>query len=206
MRRDMLKWLVFSVLSAGLIVACAGTELTPTYMDEGRSGKPVSSILVIGAAHKEGMRRFFENTFVTQLKAAGVEAFSSADVIAVPADLEFRKEMILKAVDEFKCDAVIITFLLGIDRKETLNRSDPYIQSYYGFYEYVYSYTHDPGHSSLKTIVRMSTHLYDVRTEKLIWSGKSKTLNPESASQAIDAVVHAVIKALQKNKLIQQPE
>jgi hypothetical protein len=45
--------------------------------------------------------------------------------------------------------------------------------------------------------VRLVTNLYDVKTEKLIWSGQSETLD-------IDDMIKVVIKDLQKNNLLPQ--
>ena len=76
------------------------------------------------------------------------------------------------------------------------------MRGYFGFYHSRYSYAHDPGYSSTSTTVRLETNLYDVKTEKLIWSGKSKTWSKDSKDQIINDVIKAVIDDLQNNKLI----
>jgi hypothetical protein len=48
----------------------------------------------------------------------------------------------------------------------------------------------------------LETNLYDVKTEKLIWSGKSKTWSKDSKDQIINDVIKAVVNNLKKNKLI----
>ncbi len=59
-----------------------------------------------------------------------------------------------------------------------------------------------PRREAFRQTVRLATNLYDVKTEKLIWSGKSETLRPDSVNQIIDDVIKVVIKDLQKNKLL----
>ncbi len=71
-----------------LLNACASTKLTQTWVDKSSKGKTVSNVLVIGIANEESNRRLFESTFVQKLKAVGVEAVSSADVIPLPANLK----------------------------------------------------------------------------------------------------------------------
>jgi len=78
-------------------------------------------------------------------------------------------------------------------------RSGSAHRDFYGFYRSRYS---DPGYSSTSTIVRLETNLYDVKTEKLIWSGQSKTWSKDSKDQIINDVIKTVINNLQKNKLI----
>ena len=196
-----IKWFVCAVFSGVLIFACAGTKLTHTWVNEAHRGKPVSNILVIGLTYKgnEEVRRSFEDKFVAQLRAAGIEAISSVDAISIPADMKLEKGEILKAVSKFNNDAVIITHLVSKENKESYTRSRPGHGGYYGRYRWAYSY---PGYSRTSKTVLLATNLYDVKTEKLLWSGESKTLNPDSNDQMFDDVIKAVIKDLQKNNLL----
>jgi hypothetical protein len=202
MRQRILRWFVYVVFSGVFFIACAGTKLTHTWMDEAYQGKPVSNILVIAVTYKEDNRKSFENKFVAQLKAAGVKAVSSSNVIPIPADLELKKDDVLKVVKKFKNDAVIITHLIGVEEKESYTPPVRDQGGYYGYYGWVYGYTHEPGYYRTHTLVRLTTNLYDVKTEKLIWSGKSESLDPDSTNQIIDDVIEVLIKDLQKNKLL----
>jgi hypothetical protein len=202
MRPRIVKWVIYVVFSGVFIIACAGTKLTHTWVDETYHGKPVSNILVIAVTHKEDNRQSFEDKFVAQLKVSGVEAISSSNVIPIPADLELKKEEILKVVKKLKNDAVIITHLVGVEEKESYTPPERDKGDYYGHYGWAYGYTHEPGFYRTHTIVRLATHLYDVKTEKLIWSGESESLDPSSTNQIIDDVIEVLIKDLLKNNLL----
>ena len=207
MKQVAIKWFIYSVFLVFLLNACAGgTKRTSTWVDEAHRGKPVSDILVIGITYKEkeAVRRSFEDRFVAQLKAAGVEAISSGDAISIPADLMLEKGEILKAVNKFNNDAVIITHVVGKEKKEVYTPGARSYGGYYGYYGQAFGYAHSPGYSSTNTSYRLATNLYDVKTEKLIWSGKSETLNPDSTKQLIDDVIKLVIQDLQKNNLLPQ--
>ncbi len=206
MRQITLKWFYLAMAFVFLIIACAGTKLTDTWVDEAHRGKPVSDILVIGLTYKdnEEVRRSFEDSFVAHLKAAGIEAVSSMGAISIPANMKLEKEEILKAVDKFNNDAVIITHLVGKEEKEIYTRAATGYGGYYGYYGWAYDYNRSPGYSGTLKSVRLATNLYDVKTEKLIWSGKSQTLNPESTKQMIDDVIRVVVKDLQENNLLPQ--
>ena len=202
MRKYSVIWFGCLVGFIFLIISCAGTELTRKQVDETYKEKPVSDILVIAITGNEHSRRSFEKKFVAQLKSIGVDAVSSEEAVAMPPDLELKKEAILAAVNQFENDGVIITHLIGKDEKDVYTRGGSRGLGFYGFYHSRYSYSHDPGYSSTSTTVRLETNLYDVKTEKLIWSGKSKTLSKDSKDQLINDVIKTVIKDLQKNKLI----
>jgi hypothetical protein len=162
----------------------------------------VSDILVIAITGNEHNRRTFEEKFVAQLKSIGVDAISSEKAIPMPADLEMKKETILTAVKQYENDAVIITHLLGKEEKDVYTRGGSGHRGFYGFYSRRSSMARDPGYTSTSTTIRLETNLYDVKTEKLMWSAKSDTLSRDAKDQIINEVIKAVIKDLQNNKLI----
>jgi hypothetical protein len=202
MRQSSVKWFGYLFSFVFLIVSCAGTELTHKQANEAYKGKPVSNILVIAITGNEHNRRSFEREFVAQLESAGVEAISSEDAIPMPPDLELKKKTILNAVNQFKNDAVIITHLIDKEEKEVNTRGGQAVKGYYGFYHRRYSYARNPSYSSTSKTLRLETNLYDVKTEKLIWSGQSKTWSRDSKNQIINDVIKVVINDLQNNKLI----
>jgi len=202
MSPSITKWPVFAVFAIFLFGACASTELKSTYVNDAYRGKPVSNILVIVVTNKAETRRSFENKFVALLKATGVKADSSMDAIAMPADQKLGKDAILKAVEKFGNDAVLITRLAGVEETEVYNPPPSSYKGYYGYYDQLYGDIYGRGYYSTTKIVRLETNLYDAKTDKLIWSGKSETWNPETDKQISDEVVKEVIKDLQKNNLL----
>jgi PII-like signaling protein len=202
MKQSSVKWFGYLFSFVFLIISCAGTKLTHTQVNEAYKGKPVSDILVIAITGNEDTRRSFEREFVARLKSAGVEAISSEDAIPMPANLKMKKEAILNTVNQFENDAVIITHLIDKEKKEVYTRGGSAHRGFYGFYHSRYSDAHNPGYSSTSKTVRVETNLYDVKTEKLIWSGQSKTRSKDSKNRIINDVVKVVISDLQDNKLI----
>jgi hypothetical protein len=203
MRLSTVKLFVYTLFSGFLLVSCAGTKLTDTWVDKTHMGKPVSNILVIGLTFEgnEDVRKAFEDSFVEHLKAAGIDAESSMPYLPSPRDMELKKEEILKVVNKFNNDAVLITHLIGNDTKYRYAGSAPIwaSSSYSMYYGFAYS---NMGYMRSSETIHLSTNLFDVKTEKLIWSGTSKTLNPESYRHMFDALVDEVIKKLQKDGVI----
>ena len=199
MKENSVKLFGYLLSIALLIVSCAGTELTQEKVDDAYKGKPVSDILVIAITGNEHNRRTFEKRFVTQLKSVGVDAIASEKAIPMPGDLQLKKEAILKAVNQYENDAVIITHLIGKEEKDVYTRGGSGQRGFFGFYSSRYSTT---GYASTSTTVRLETNLYEVKTEKLMWSGRSKTWSKDSTKEIINDVINTVINELQKNKLI----
>jgi hypothetical protein len=53
-----------------------------------------------------------------------------------------------------------------------------------------------------EALLFLRTDLYDVKTEKRIWSGQSETWNPVSNVQVIDEVIELVMDDLTKKGLL----
>ena len=152
------------------------------------------------------LRQPFEDGFVAQLNATGVDAVSSMDVTAIPGDQKLGKDTILKAVNEFQNDAVLISHLVDVEKFEASDSSLESFGGLYDYYDYAYNYVHAPGLYSTHThkFVRLETNLYNVEIEKSMWSGRaeSSTWHPKSEKRVIDDMIKVVIKDLKRNNLI----
>jgi hypothetical protein len=201
MKPKVINWFS-SVVCCVLMIACGGgTKLTKTQIDPDRRDKPVSNLLVIGVTYNQETRRSFEGKMVAQLKATGIEAVTSVDVLPISEKQQLEKDRVLKVVDEFGNDAVLITHLVYTEEKEVITRDFSAVRSNYGFL-WSYGNAYSPGYSSVNATIILITNLYDVKTQKLIWSGQSETTKPESLDQTIDDVIALVIKDLHDNQLL----
>jgi len=202
MNRGLVGLFIGTVIVVFLATACATTELKQTSIDEAYRGKILANIFVIVVTDDLEARRSFENKFVALLKATGIEAVASAGAIHTPADRKLEKKAILNAVEKYGNDAVIVTHVIGLEKTEVFNPAPRSYTGFYGYYDNVYGHVHGRGYYSTATIVRLETNVYDPKSEKLIWSGQSKTWNPATDKQIYVEVVKEVIRELQKNKLL----
>ena len=185
-----------------LITACGGgTKLVKIEVDESRVGKPVSSLLVIGVTYNQDVRKTFEDKMAAALNAAGVKAVTSVDTIPISEKQQLEKEKVLEVVKKRGNDAAIVTYLVYTQDKEVITRDFSGTAGRYGFL-WSYGNVHGPGYSSVNSTLQLITNLYDVKTEKLVWSGESETTKAESLDKAIDDVIKVVIADLKKNKLL----
>jgi hypothetical protein len=207
MRKNTIKGFVCAVFFSFLITSCSGTgtKLTSTSVNESLLGKPVFNILVIGVGpkNKERERRLFEDSFVARLQATGTEAISSLNALTNPSIQMLKKDDIIEAVKKYNNDAIIVIRAMGLDETEDYSGVQ---RSYYPYYGHAYGHYGSPGYYSINTTYQFQTNLYDVKTEKIIWSGTSETLNPDSTMQVIDNVIDVVIKDLQKSGLLNKPK
>lgn len=202
MKGNYTKWFGSLLILAFLTMSCAGTKITQEYFDDSYTGK-VSNFLVIAVIGSPIHRQRYENEFVSQLNRIGVDAVSSEEVMEMPSDLILTKEMILDAVRKYNNDAVIITELVGAEKKDS-DRAGVIFYDFYGYYSSGYSRLIGMGpKSSSTTNVLMETMLFDVKTEKLIWAGISDTLAEDPVEGEIQSdAIKAMVDKMEKSPLI----
>ena len=201
MRRYKRSWICCWIVVVLLTAACSRTDLTSSRVEQTETLAPVSDILVILVADRDETRRVFEDRFVAALKSVGVDAIGSADAIPMPSDLELKKEAILQAVEKYESDAVLITHLADIAYAESRSRANPQEYGFHGYYGFLYRYYNDPGHSRTYSTIVLETNLFDVQTEKLIWSGQTKSMDRAKA-EVINDVISLVVRDLMNKKLL----
>ena len=105
---------------------------------------------------------------------------------------------------------ILVTHLIGVENKEVYHPpkthavpSRGYHNRFNSYYPRVYEYVHEPGYYTQHKNVNLETNLYETRTEKLIWSVTSETLDPGSVNSIIESLSNEVIKNLRKNNLLE---
>ena len=203
------KWLQHIILATAclfILASCSKTKLTSTWMDETRVGQPFNHILIIGIAEKEHNRRLFEEVFTKQLKTAGVN--SEVSYIILPKGIKISRDTVTAAIKGRNFDAVIVTHMVDIEKvmvyRQSMNyrTNRGYHNDLYGYYPRVHSYVYEPGYYTQHDVVTLETNLYEISSEKLVWSAHSRTFSPDSAQQVVDELVGLVIKDLAEKGLI----
>ena len=172
----------------------------PSYIDGS-----FNNILIVGMSNQETARRNFENSFVERLQKENVQA--NASFAVMPPEARPSEESIKAVISDIKFDSVLITHLIGVEEKEIYTpptyRRHPY-RGIYGYYGHVGGYVYEPGYYTRHERYKLETNLYDTKTEQLVWSMQSETMNPNSDKNLIDAKIKAVIKRLKEQKLISE--
>jgi hypothetical protein len=178
-----------AVMYCLILTSCAQTTTLSAWKDESYGGQ-IKKILIIGASEKPGVRRMFEQEFANQLKPYGITALPSNQIL--PADKMLDRETIISKIEGRGIDAVLVTDLVERKMVKTY-RSDWYNHQ-----------TRTYGRYFEDEIVNLETSLYDVKTEKLVWSALSETtiMEEDSTYGKIKEFIKSMVEKLSKNKLI----
>jgi hypothetical protein len=61
---------------------------------------------------------------------------------------------------------------------------------------------HDPGYYTTHEVYTLETSLYDVKSEQLVWTARTRTFSPESIDDAIAELTKLLIKDMTEKGLL----
>jgi hypothetical protein len=190
---------------AAALAACTTAKPTLEWRDQSYSGGAFDNILIVGISNQVTTRRTFENTFVDRLAEDKINA--TASFALMPAETRPSAESIKAIISDIKFDAVLVTHMVGVKETETYHPGIYLMDTnrgFYDYYDYVGGYVYEPGYYTKHKLVKLETNLYDAKTEQIVWSMQSDTINPNSDKDLIDAKIKTVTKRLKEQKLISE--
>jgi hypothetical protein len=200
-------------LAALVIAGCATTTSTmnTSWVNPEHALTPIKKVLVIGLANDPAMRKTFESSMGATLQKEGVEAVPSFGVmqdLTRVSDEAAARQIVVDAVAKTGADAVTLTRLVREDTSQRVVQGSTYVapsayyHNMYGYYYNSYQMVSTPDYVVEDKAYVVETNLYDVATGKLVWTGISETVNPVSASEAVESVGKTIVYTLRKEKLI----
>lgn len=192
-------------LIAFLLTGCSQTKITSVWFDKEYRGGEIDAVFVVGVSRDGGVRRIFEDEFVSQFKQRGVKAMASYRLLP---DKDLRDEEKLDSqVKESGSETILMTRVLEI-RKDTQYTLPDYGYTppsyYYGGWHGYYSraYMVSPGYAVQYETAVLETNLYDLKTDTLIWSARSDAPVDGNVGEHIKEFANSIINQLAEAKLI----
>ena len=188
-----------------LLTGCSQTKVTSVWVDPEYQGDGIDNVFVVGVSKDGGLRRIFEDEFVALFKQRGVKATSSYRVLP-DEDLRDEKKLDSK-VEESGSDTILMTRVIDI-RKDTQYIPPDYVYAppvyYYGGWHGYYNraYMVSPGYTVEYETAVLETNLYDLKTDKLIWSARSDAPTDGKIGKHIKDFAQSIMKQLAEAKLI----
>ena len=191
------------LLTMLMLAGCAATELVNQWSNPAYTAPWFKRVMVIAVSRQASIRRNFEDEFVAQLKAAGVDAVPSYQYIQDEGQAEEGRlnEAVLKA----GADAAIITRLVRREQKTDITpgfyQPAPTF-GFYGWYSSGWVGYYEPPRVYQYEVYTSETSLYDVRKNQVVWTGTAQTTAPGDINKEIRDYAEIMIQALKEKKLI----
>jgi hypothetical protein len=192
----------------GLVILCLGacssaTPIVSEWRNPAYGSGSFKRILVGGLGGETSVRRNFEDEFLAQFRAAGIDALPSYRYVAEDEKIDETK--LKQAAQKAGADAVLFARSIQVEQKTQWAPSYFPYTSFGVFGSHVGASWHGlggaPGVYRYNEYVSETT-LYDVVKNEVVWTGTLKTTEPENVRSAIRSYAEAVIKALAEKDLI----
>jgi hypothetical protein len=179
----------------------ATTPIVSEWRNPAYASGPFKRIMVGGPSGDASVRRNFEDEFVVQLRAAGVDALASYRDI--PDDQRIDEDKLKQAAQKARADAVLFARSVQVEQKTKFGPTFPFSFGVFGS-NVGASWSGPAGSANVSRYKEYTseTALYNMAKNDLVWSGTIKTTEPENVQTAIKSYVEAVIKALEAQNLL----
>jgi hypothetical protein len=212
-----------TLVGALALAACAAvsrTEFQSSWQDASYSGGPFDRVAVLANFETESDSRQFEKQVGDALRARGVDAIEGRAFLE-DGKLYSQDEMEarLRNVD---ADGILIFKLIAVDKDRRYEPPAVYLQgiprgviygdpfywyyyphySYYWYWRAGFAVTRAPGYWREHRYVVVESSLYSNRTNELVWTAKTRTLDDTEFSRLADSIARAVTRRLEDADLI----
>jgi hypothetical protein len=202
MKASLLGMVGIVSVTLALSACSTATPIVSEWRNPADASGPFKRIMVGGPSGETSVRRNFEDEFVVQLQAAGIDALASYRYI--PENEGIDETKLKQAAQKARANAVLFVRSVKMEQKTNFGPTFPYLSfgifgsnvgaSWSGLPAATGPYRYNEYTSE--------TALYDVAKNELVWTGTIKTTEPENVQTAIKSYVEAVMKALDAQNLL----
>lgn len=191
------------------LTGCASVSLVSSRKEPAAAGKNYRNFLVVGITENWQRRQIFEEVLSGELRKKGLVATPSYKVTGVEEKLS--RELIVKAVQKTRVDAVITTRIVDTQQKKHTDvgyvMTDRGINAYadiYGSGTVSYAvFDMKPVEITTSTTFILGSDLFDTASEQRVWTGTTNAVDPKGVITVSEKFAGVVINTLSKEGLIQ---
>jgi hypothetical protein len=180
--------------------ACASTTLADTWRNPRAEPTRFRKVLAVAMVKDPELRRRAEDEIISHLRSD--DALPTRAVIpdAELGDVE-RAKVRLRAAG---FDGAVVLRPVAVE--ERIKYTSAYVadsyDSFWGYYGYGWAEAWEPGPTRVDTHLRIETLIYSVERDQLLWTGITRTINPESVRKTISEIAAEVTEALRREGLM----
>jgi hypothetical protein len=202
------KGAVLLLATLGSAGCASNTGFTSTWRDPTVKSVQFTKVLAVVISKEEGLRRSFETEMVKAIeaggKAEGVPAYSLFKVEELRDTARAKPKAIAAGID-----GIVTMRVVAVEKEQryvegsaTMYGGGGYYGNPWGYYNYGWTTVYTPGYLVTDQYVQVETHIYSLPLNKLIWAGRSETVNPGSVDKLVDEVGTAVRDELHAEGLV----
>ena len=197
----------FAVLAlSALLAGCQTTTVRSAWFDTDFSGPPLRKVVVSGQLDSTADGRVFEDAFVQQLRAAGVDAVAGHSLGL--DDAQITDAGFKAAVLNSGAQGLLLVRLLGVDTRTQV--ATTMVHGGMGWGRDPWGVAMRPTTIPMQQVrqydlATVETKLFDVNTKQLLWAATTSTFNPTTVARETPAFARLIIGQLAGRNLIASP-
>lgn len=199
------------LVAAVILVSCSSTKITSSWKANDATATNYNKVLVVGLQPPKYRmaQEDMENRMVKDLKNKGINATSAFAEFGPKAFNNKSEEKLLSTLKDKGYDAAI-TIVLEDKSNERYHTPGTvsyqpvavYRNRFSGYYSTVYSRYSTPGYTTTETNYLWETNMYDLGSDKLLYSVQSKSFNPSSTENLGKQYSKNIVKDMGKKGLL----
>jgi hypothetical protein len=198
---------VFGPTLAVLLCSCAATSIQTAWKSPEYKGPPVQKVAVLVVEDRGSIRRPLEREFAAQLTQQNQGVLTTFDLLSLE-EIKGNKDAAAARLRQVGADSVLIMRLVHKVNEERQVHTSPNASGYgsSGWYDYYSVAFVDMGtvRSSSRDYLYLDTSLYDLNTDKRIWSCLTQTVLSEDADRyaEVTPLVSKVVGKLREDGMV----
>jgi hypothetical protein len=192
------RWALGAFVSLLVMVGCGSTRIVDTWQAPGFKRDDLNQVLIVAVSADMTNRIQFERSFARELRQKGIDAIASYEVLG--SQLPTRDDVVAYLAER-DIPHLIIAEYGGASVTQVVApdpggdpTGQPLASTYGGFWDRQ-EYLHSVGQGGTVDYTQrliLTTSIYAVDSQNLLWRGQSNTFEVTSVSAVADAVARAI--------------
>jgi hypothetical protein len=190
------------------ISSCKSTKIVSSWSQPKKEVRLINlkKVLVVALFNNETTRRRAEDQMVEYLKGKGVVSYNYLDD-------NFNKnneEAIQRLIKKDGFDAAITMRLIDVEKDKVYvpnnnqNMGPAYYRNFGGYYNRNYPFYSDRGYYANTKVYTVETIVFSILQDKIIWTGVTKSTNPDGVAKMTEEVANVVYKKMLKQGFLKK--
>jgi len=223
----MKKYNFLILLTISLLMSACGptTKLLSSWTNENQTEHQFEKLAVAAIFPDNSNRYLTERALVDKLKENNISAIPTYEIFPLAGrvseiqslvnDSEALRERVKQKVVENKIDGLIIITLFNLETEQRFVNDRDFSMggtgyygnmyatgAYYNYYAYSIGTIYNNGYYVEDVTYFLECNLYDVATEELLWTGRTKTSDLESVEEEAVYFSDLIVRELLKDNVI----
>ncbi len=202
-----------------LLAACVAgrTQIQSAWSDATYSGPPLDRVAVVALFETRADSLTFESSAADYLEAQGVATVPGHELLQPEQTSGLDEERVRARIAETDVDGLLIFRLIAVDERREYLSPNQYLlnvppevlsgdasswyynrpsSNFYWYWRSSADVTAAPGYWLEQTFVVAETALFDNRSDRLLWTAKSSTMDDARFKRTSESIVRTVARQL----------